>query len=389
MEHRNRLHKLSRRQIFGLLASGSLPLFGACGGKSAGVQTPTAVPMSGSPVALVPGYDDPNRWAGRVLRVAAYGGEIQAALQAMIWQPFEALTGARIQPLTTDITTLTASYENGAEPYTDVLLVDAFWAYGALTNDFVEAIPDGRLDPSRVIAVPTFNGASPAYAYAMADTFRRDAVTAGAPASWADWWDTDKYPGGRTLPKGPLGSFEFALLADGVERDKLYPLDGNRAIEKLKAISGKIVDHWWETGEQPLVWLDRQEADLAAAWHYRTIAAQADGRNLDFNWNDGLLLADYWVVAKSAPGADIAWDYLAFAASAQVQASLAAAVPLGPVVDDAFAMIDAKTATKLPTAPDNRDQLIPADVAWWSANNVEANERFNSWLLGVPMHEGS
>src|SRR3954452_10238784 len=150
MEHRNRLHKLSRRQILGLLASGSLPLLGACGGKSAGVLTPTAVPMSGSPVASVPGYDDPNRWAGRVLRVAAYGGEIQAALQAMIWQPFEVLTGARIQPFTTDITTLTSSYENGDEPYTDVLLVDAFWAYDALTKDFVEPIPDGRLDPGRV-----------------------------------------------------------------------------------------------------------------------------------------------------------------------------------------------------------------------------------------------
>jgi putative spermidine/putrescine transport system substrate-binding protein len=373
----------------GAIAAASLPLLAGCGGSHAANPTPTLPPIGGSPVAAVPGYEDPSRWSGRRLRVGAFGGEIQAALQSHVWTPFETLTGCQIVSLTSDFAQLAASYDASGEPYADVLLADAFWAYGALAQNLVDAVPAGRVDPRRISAVTVFDGALPAYAYAMVDSFRRDVVAGlGAPDSWGKWWDGDTYPGGRSLPKGPLGSFEFALLADGVDRKSLYPLDGARAIEKLKAISGKIVDLWWETGDQPLIWMDRQRADLTAAWHYRDIAAQADGRPVDFNWDDGLLIADYWVVPKSAPAADVAWDFLAFALSSQVQASLATAIPLGPVVDDAFPLLDAKTRLALPTSPDHRGKLIQADVAWWAANKVEANERFNSWLLGVPMNEG-
>lgn len=384
-----RLRTITRRAAITTLAAGSLPLLAGCGGKNKPAPTATIPPIGGSPVAHVSGYDDPNRWAGRVLRAGALGGEIQAALQSHLWSPFEALTGCRIEPVTTDLAQLAASYDRDSQPYADVLLVDPFWAYGALANSLVEPVPDGRIDSKRITAVALFDGAVPAYAYAMVDAFRRDAVAAnGPPDSWGKWWDVDAYPGGRSLPKGPLGSFEFALLADGVERDKLYPLDGARAIEKLRPISAKIIDLWWETGEQPLIWMDRQQADLTAAWHYRTIAAQRDGRPVDFAWTDGLLVADYWVVPRAAPAADVAWDFLAFASAAEVQATLATALPLGPVVDDAFPLIDQQTQAHLPTAPANRDKLIRADVAWWSANEVEANERFNSWLLGVPKHEG-
>jgi putative spermidine/putrescine transport system substrate-binding protein len=372
------------------MAGGAMPLLAGCGGDdSPAPAEPTAIPIGGSPVAAVPGYDDPARWAGRTLRIGAFGGEIQAALQERVWTPFARLTGCTIRPVTTDYARLAASYDEAGEPYADVLLVDAFWAFDALGQGAVEAVPSEKIDLTRFSAVPTFDGAVPAYGYAMVNAFRRDAVSGpGAPDSWGKWWDGDAYPGGRSLPKGPLGSFEFALLADGVPRDKLYPLDGARAIEKLRPISGKIVDLWWETGEQPLIWLDRKQADLISAWHYRVVAAQQDGRGVDFVWNDGLLIADYWAVPRSAPAADIAWDFLGFAGAPQVQASLATAVPLGPVVDDAVSLLDGRTRGMMPTAPEHRDKLIRVDVEWWARNKVEANERFNSWLLGVPMHEG-
>lgn len=384
------LRTFTRRAALAAIVTGALPTLAACGGDGGTNRpTPTVPPIGGSPVSAVPGYTDPKRWAGRVLRVGAFGGEIQAALQSQVWTPFERLTGCAIEPVISDTAQLAASTEQNGAPYADVLLVDAFWAFGALTRQLVEPLPAGTIDPARMTAVPFFDGAVPAYAYAMVSAFRRDAVEAsGRPDSWGRWWDTTIYDVNRALWKGPLGTFEFALLADGVGRADLYPLDGARAIEKLRQISGKIVDRWWETGQQPITWMNRERTSLASAWHYRVVAAQQDGRPIDFVWNEGLLLADYWVVPKAAPAADVAWDYLAFASTAQLQASLASTLPLGPVVDDAFPLIDARTAANLPTAPDNRDALLRADLAWWSANNVEANETFNSWLLGVPKQDG-
>ncbi|MCC6790196.1 MAG: extracellular solute-binding protein [Thermomicrobiales bacterium] len=375
----------SRRAI---VASAALPLLGGCGGNDRRPSSPTRVPFAGSPVAQVAGYDEPTKWSGQSLRIGAWGGEIQLALRDRIWNPFERLTGCVVQEVTTDYGQLAASLAGSDGPYADVLLVDALWASGALSRNDVEPIPADAIDPSAFAVVQLIDGAVPAYAYAMVSAFRRDAVErAGPPTTWAEWWDPVTHAGARALPKGPLGSFEFALLADGVPRDRLYPLDGARAIEKLRQISGEIVDRWWETGDQPVVWLSNDRARYAAAWHYRVIASQQDGRPIDFVWDDALLVADHWVIARGTPALDVALDFLAFATTPEVQASLADSVPLGPVVEGAFALIDPRTAGNLPTSPETRERLISVDAAWWASNEVDANERFNSWLLGVPMIE--
>jgi putative spermidine/putrescine transport system substrate-binding protein len=381
--------RFSRRVALAAAGAGILPVLAGCSFRGdPTAPTATSVAPAGTPTIQVQGFIDPSRWAGRTLRVGAWGGEIQTALRDRVWNPFALATGCSVQELTTDFSQLAASYRTNSEPYTDVLLVDAFWAYGALDRGETEPVPAEKIPPERFAPVVKIDGAVPAFTYAMVNAYRRDfAEQSGAPTPWQRWWDTSALPGARTLPKGPLGTFEFALLADGVPRDQLYPLDGARAIEKLKVVSGSIVDRWWETGEQPLLWMSREQVQLGTAWHYRAIAAQQDGRPIDFVWDDALLVADHWVVPKASPSVDVALDFLAYATTPEIQASLAATVPLGPINPDAFALIDPKTAQWLPTAPDNVAKVIQADASWWSTNKVEANERFNSWLLGVPMHE--
>jgi putative spermidine/putrescine transport system substrate-binding protein len=346
--------------------------------------TPTPIVPAGSPVVVLPNYGDPTRWAGRVLRVAAWGGEVQAALRTAIWQPFATATGCTVQEMTTDYAQLAASVGSG-QPYADVLVADEVWAETAPNDGVVEAIGGDEVDRGRFGPLEATESAIPAYAYALVNAFRRDAVDkSGRPENWTDWWDTSRYEGGRTLPRSAFGSFEFALLADGVEADKLYPLDGARAVESLKRISGKVVDLWWDSGLEPVAWLSNERADFAAAWHYRVIAGQQDGRAIDLQWNQGLLVADTWVIAKGSPVRDVAIDFVNYATTPEVQAALAAAIPLGPVTPASFDHLDPKVAKALPTAPDTVKQLIRQDRAWWAANKAEANEQFNCWLLGGP-----
>lgn len=323
-----------------------------------------------------------------MLRVGAWGGEIQDALRERVWGPFARLTGCVIQEVTADYGQLTASQEGEGAPYLDVLLADAFWAQGALARSAVEPIPADRIDRSRFALVLPNDGAIPAYSYAMVSSFRRDAVTqTGAPDSWATWWDAAELPGARSLPRSPLGTLEFALLADGVPREELYPLDVQRAIAHLQTISAEIGDRWWESGEQPVLWMSNKRAQFAASWHYRIIAGQQDGRPLDYVWDDALLVSDHWLITRGTPALEVALDFLAFASAPEVQASLAGAVPLGPVVDQAFDFIDGRTADRLPTAPETREKLIQVDATWWSNNRDDARQEFDSWLLGLPMNE--
>src|SRR5690606_34475398 len=69
------------------------------------------------------------------------------------------------------------------------------------------------------------------------------------PQSWADFFDTKKFPGRRAMRKHPFDTIEQALLADGVPLDKLYPLDFDRAYKKLDTIKN-VIDVWWTGGAQ-------------------------------------------------------------------------------------------------------------------------------------------
>ena len=375
---------LNRRRFLGVGAGGLVLTVAGCGGDSD--PTPTAVgmasPGAGTPTVTVPGFDDPRRWAGRSVRVGAWGAEVQDALRAAVFRPFAAATGAEVIEEITDYARLRASLDDGAV-YADALVVDSVWAATAPAEGWIQALAAD----SRPAGISTVLGGTehslPAYAYAMVSAYRWDHLTSGPPTDWVAWWDTTRFPEPRALAKGAFGTFEFALLADGLTPDSLYPLDSQRAIDSLRRISGKIVERWWESGLRPVSWLASERVELTSAWHYRVLAGMDDGRPIDLQWNQGLLIVDEWVVPTGAANADVASDFLRFATSAEAQAAMARLVPLGPVHPGAFDLLGAEEAARLPTAPANIRKLIPQDVAWWAKNGLDAEQTFNAWLLGT------
>ena len=58
-----------------------------------------------------------------------------------------------------------------------------------------------------------------------------------------------------------------------------------------------------------------------------------------------------------------------------VCADLASVLPLGPVVPDAFGLVDPFVAATLPTDPSRVGQLFVPDATWWAANRAEARRR--------------
>jgi putative spermidine/putrescine transport system substrate-binding protein len=62
-----------------------------------------------------------------------------------------------------------------------------------------------------------------------------------------------------------------ALLADGVEPSKLYPLDVDRALKKIEAIKPNI-NVWWSSGPQLALLLKDGEIDLELIWGSRLAA---------------------------------------------------------------------------------------------------------------------
>src|SRR5690606_23417563 len=102
-------------------------------------------------------------------------------------------------------------------------------------------------------------------------------VPNGGAQAIADLFDTQKFPGARSLRKSPKPTLELALLADGVPTADVYkvlstPEGVDRAFAKLDTIK-KDVKVWWSAGSQPVQLLADGEVAMATAWNGRIFDA--------------------------------------------------------------------------------------------------------------------
>ena len=216
--------------------------------------------------------------------------------------------------------------------------------------------------------------------YSTVIGYRTDVFKDGGPKSWAEFWDTKKFPGPRTLQNAPVDNLEFALLADGVAMDKLYPLDVDRAFKKLDEIK-KDVAVWWTTGAQSAQVLIDKEAVLGTAWNGRYYVPIDQGAPLKIEWNQGAMKESAFGIPKGAR--DVYWGqkFLALVAEAKPQGVYANIIGYPGLNLDATKYTDAKLIPFLPTSDENFPKQFWTDLAWWNEHGPAIQERWSRWML--------
>ena len=247
----------------------------------------------------------------------------------------------------------------------------------------------GYLEPLKIDDAPGWKALpemfrSPFYAgndvVATVLGYRTDTVKT-APKGWADFFDTAKFPGRRAMRRSPVDSLEQALMGDGVNGDKLFPLDFDRAFKRLDRMK-KDVAVWWTSGAQSTQLLQSGEVDFCPTWNGRAQAAIRSGAPVSIMWDQALWQSEGWVILKGGPNADLCREFINFALAGERQAIFAAATGYGPTLPDAIGKIDPAIAATLPTFPANKTSAILVDVDFWTANRDAATERFNKWVIG-------
>jgi putative spermidine/putrescine transport system substrate-binding protein len=203
-----------------------------------------------------------------------------------------------------------------------------------------------------------------------------------APKNWADFFNLTKFPGKRSMYK-PLGSqqgvIEAALLADGVHPNHLYPLDFNRALNKLDTIKSSIV--WWETGAQSQEFLVDGTVDYIAAWNGRMYDAKKQGASIAIQWNQNLLVADYLVSPKGDPRHHAAMQLIAYSVSPHPQAKFAELTAYAPVNKRAVKLVHPSVRPYMSTTRKNRKKGIVVNIHWWAKNAAKYQSQWDAWLL--------
>jgi putative spermidine/putrescine transport system substrate-binding protein len=303
-------------------------------------------------------------------------GSAYQRAQTKAWlNPYSNETGTKInQDSPTDYAKIQSMVENN----------QVIWDVVNVSNDFGLQSTGDLLEPldySIIDKEPILEGYASEYRiacmlYANTLAYNTEQID-GTPSTWGDLFDTQKFPGQRGFRKSPSETLEVALMGDDVPPENLYPLDVDRALDKLDTIKDHIV--WWETGGQLQQQLAEGEVALASAWNGRVQTEIDSGTPVKIQWNQNLQTADYLVVPKGTANKEEAMDLIAYCVSGENNHRLSEFIPYAPINKESIPKVDPQVTPQLPTA--HRDVGVRYNAEWWDNNREAVEQRFNKWVM--------
>jgi putative spermidine/putrescine transport system substrate-binding protein len=325
------------------------------------------------------------RAQSRDLTIVSWGGAYQDAQREVFFRPFQQRSGTRLLEETWDggVGVLRAKIQSGANNW-DLVQVESEELLLGCEEGLFEKMDFSALGGEARFIPPAVNECGVGnilYSFVLA--YDRGRMP-NAPTSWADFFDSQRFPGKRGLRRGPKTTLEIALLADGVAPGEVYKLLAtdagvDRAFRKLDSIKGDLV--WWERGSQPAQWLASGEVVMTDAYNGRITAANTnDGRNFGIAWKNNLFTLDSWVIMKGSTNKAQAMAYLNFWAQPAVAALLPPRIPYGTTIRGADATLPTAVLADLPSAPQNAEGALAIDDRFWLDNLDKLSQRFNNWV---------
>jgi putative spermidine/putrescine transport system substrate-binding protein len=328
-----------------------------------------------------------NAFGEEKLVICSWGGAYKKALRDGLYNSFEKKTGIRIIGTSwPDPAKIRAMVDTGNVEWD---LVDISGGYATILkkHNALEKIDYSRFDKKLFDEV--FEGTFKPYTvrhsfYSQIMAYRKDVFGTQHPKNWKEFWDVKRFPGPRSLMSGSgmSGGLEFALIADGVPIDKLYPLDVERAYKKLTEIKPYVVK-WWKSGSNPPQLLTDKEVVAASSYHGRIIKIKEDGEPVDIVWNQGKLNNEYWGIPRGTKNYENALKFIEFSLQAQNQANWVHAYlgGIGPTNKKAFPLIKPEILKNTPTSPENRKVQFLNNDEWWGKNLERTTELWNTWVI--------
>lgn len=316
----------------------------------------------------------------KTVYIQSYGGLATQAEESAYYKPFTAETGIEVRPVTPwSYAKLKAEVQSGNYEF-DLSTMNPGEIFQAREEGLLEPVDWSILSrdalPSHMIlhdmAVGTHVIGTPL-------CYRKDKFPNGGPKSWADFWDVKKFPGPRAMYDRSFSALAFALLADGVPRDKLFPMDFDRAFKKLDELKPHI-KVWYTQGSQQQQLIKDGEVDMQPMWNARAQELIDQGVPIEIVWNGAEHQPTFWYVAKGTPRAKLAWQYIASNAKPQRLAAICTLTMYGPQNPRAFDFIAPERARVMPTWPEHLRVSFQPDFEWLGPRLNALKERWTQWL---------
>ncbi|WP_250511492.1 ABC transporter substrate-binding protein [Caballeronia sp. GACF4] len=317
------------------------------------------------------------RAASKSMTLVSWGGTYHDAVKRAIADPFTAETGIQVNMFdTADLAKLRA------QVMTNNVQWDVFDAPSALGVAGVNAGLWETLDPNmfdrKDLIVDVQNNLVPWYVFVGGIAWNPKKLGGKHPQNFKEYFDPVAFPGKRTFRSRPSETFEMALLADGVDPAKLYPLDIDRAFRVLDRIKPHVAK-WIESTPQTLTLLDAGETDYTYTYSARVKPAKLSGGAVDFSFQQTMAGFEYLAVVKNTPNRDAAYKFIAFATRPDRQAALQELLGYTPSSRKALALMNPESRKWIPEIGSNGNTLV--NDAWWTQNFDAVGLRFKEWIM--------
>jgi putative spermidine/putrescine transport system substrate-binding protein len=315
----------------------------------------------------------------KVLYVNSQGGSWESAARKNLFDPFTKKTGIEIKSATGASFAKLALQARTGDYEFDIQTVGAPSVVQATKENLLEPINFDIFGRNTVPADLILENGVGNHAYSTNICFNTSKYGPGTIKTWKDFWNVDKFPGARSLGRTLSQTIVFALLADGMPRDKLYPIDLDRAFKSLDKIK-KDVRVWWTLGPQIRQLLAGGEVNMASIWHAHGVSLRETGAPVEVVWNEFTMDRTYWIVSKGTPRAEFAWEFLKFALDPKNNAGFCVDGFYGPLNPAAFEFLTPEQAKNMPTNPIYAAGAIEFDGRQMGDVMTQAERRFQRWL---------
>jgi putative spermidine/putrescine transport system substrate-binding protein len=323
--------------------------------------------------------------AAEQLVVRTPGGVFDDIKRETVYEPFRKETGIEIVPVAATGAKLLAMMKSGQHELDLIDSGDDVVLQLELGN-YLEPIPYDKFKYTNVadldpVIKRKFQLGS--FIYAMVLAYNTKAVARGSePKSWAEFWDINKWPQRRTFPDMATGhpTLEFALIADGVPMDKLYPLDIDRAFRSLTRIRPTI-PKFWDTGALSATMVSEGEVAMGPLWSTRAYAAKDQGAPVDVQWNQNALLVQAYGIPKGGKNPEGAARFVDFASSAETQSRWLAKYKAIPINKKAYGATAKDLIDPATNTPWTSSKGFVLDINWWSQNREKVSQAWSQWII--------
>ena len=307
-----------------------------------------------------------------VVVFAGYGGNYQDDIAKALLQPAADKLQLALRQDTNDALPAVRLQVQSGEPAWDIVQLGAAECARGEREGLFEPLDYSQIKTAGID--PTARGKTwiSSNYYSVVLAWRSDKYP-DPPKSWADFWNVKKYPGRRSLSILGNEMLEVALMADGVSKEKLYPLDVDRAIRSVEKIKPHV-NVWWTSGAQSTQLIKDGEVDLIAIYSSRVVPLIENGSPVKFTYREGLLSPACFAIPKGAAHVAQAQKMIALMVSPELQSNI-------PKVLKYYGPANAMAATDDPrsnTAPANVAQQAHMSAQWWGQHGAEAEERYRA-----------